>query len=336
MKKYANYSLLSHNTFHFDVKATRFIEYDNVTELQNILVDKSLIVGALLHIGEGSNLLFTKDYEGTILHSSIKYYQVLSESSEYIDLRVGAGVNWDDFVRYCVENEWQGVENLSLIPGEVGASAVQNIGAYGVEVKDVIQQVETVEISTGDVRVFDNSACQYAYRQSIFKNELKGKYIITGVVFRLKKTPSFNLSYGLLAQEVAKSGDVNLQNIRNAVIAIRENKLPNPNIIGNAGSFFMNPIIESTHYQILKKKHEDIPCYQLSEDKVKVPAGWLIEKCGWKGKRVGNVGVYDKQALVLVNYGNASGSEVVKLSEQIIKSVYENFGITLFPEVNIL
>ena len=329
-----NISLLSYNTFGIDAKANYFIEYSSVEELQTALQSEIVKSNRLLHIGGGSNLLFMKDFNGVILHSAINFIKKVSEDADTVMLEAGAVVNWDDFVAYTVENGWGGVENLSLIPGEVGASAVQNIGAYGVEVQDVIVEVNAVEIETGELKIFSVDDCQYGYRESIFKKELKGKYIITSVVFKLQKQPEFKLNYQHLEAEVLKNGDINLQNIRQTIIAVRESKLPDPKIFGNAGSFFMNPVISKAHFIELLAQYPQMPHYFVSETEEKVPAGWLIDQCGWKGKQIGNAGVHDKQALVLVNKGGATGAEIVYLAEQIQASVKSKFGIELRAEVN--
>lgn len=329
-----NISLLSYNTFGIDARADYFIEYSSVEELQTALKSEIVKSNRLLHIGGGSNLLFMKDFKGVILHSAINFIKKVSEDADTVMLEAGAVVNWDDFVAYTVENGWGGVENLSLIPGEVGASAVQNIGAYGVEVQDVIVEVNAVEIETGESKTFSLEDCQYGYRESIFKKELKGKYIITSVVFKLQKQPEFKLNYQHLEAEVLKNGDINLQNIRQTIIAVRESKLPDPKIFGNAGSFFMNPVISKAHFNELLAQYPQMPHYFVSETEEKVPAGWLIDQCGWKGKQIGNAGVHDKQALVLVNKGGATGAEIVYLAEQIQASVKTKFGIELRAEVN--
>jgi len=329
-----NISLLSYNTFGIDAKADYFIEYNSVEELQTALKSEIVKSNRLLHIGGGSNLLFMKDFKGVILHSAINFIKKVSEDTDTVMLEAGAVVNWDDFVAYTVENGWGGVENLSLIPGEVGASAVQNIGAYGVEVQDVIIKVNAVEIETGEPKTFSVKDCQYGYRESIFKKELKGKYIITSVVFKLQKQAQFKLNYQHLEAEVLKNGDINLQNIRQTIIAVRESKLPDPKIFGNAGSFFMNPVISKAHFNELLAQYPQMPHYFVSETEEKVPAGWLIDQCGWKGKQIGNAGVHDKQALVLVNKGGATGAEIVYLAEQIQASVKSRFGIELHAEVN--
>lgn len=328
-----NCSLLPYNTFGIDVSADYLIKYDSVSDLQEVLNSEIVLSNPILAIGSGSNLLFLNDYKGVVLHSEIKNINIIEENSENILIEVGAGVVWDDFVSFTVRNGWGGIENLSLIPGETGASAIQNIGAYGVEVKDLIEKINTVNIENGTIQTFSNAEAKYGYRQSIFKNELKNKYIITSVVFKLAKNPSFTLDYQHLEQEVLKSGAINLENIRKTIIAIRESKLPDPKITGNAGSFFMNPVIEKTKYLELKQQFDTIPQYPISEKLVKVPAAWLIEQCGWKGKQIGNAAVHDKQALVLINKGGATGNEIKNLSVMIQKSVFERFEIQLTPEV---
>ena len=337
MNIYTDYSLKSRHTFGMDVKTALFIEYATKEELKEILQNQQLEEGRWLHIGGGSNLLFMGDYSGTILHSSIKGYEVLSEDAEEVVVRVGAGEVWDDFVAYTVAQGWYGAENLSWIPGEVGASAVQNIGAYGVEAKDLIVNVETIEVATGKERIFSNAECAYAYRESIFKLSLKGQYIVTHVSYRLKKTPSYHLGYGNVRAELAKANfDLTLANVRQVIIDIRQAKLPDPNVQGNAGSFFMNPIVPRAHFEALQKDYPQIPHYEVDADRVKIPAAWMIDQCGWKGKRLGNAGVHDKQALVLVNCGGATGAEVVRLSEEIQQSVFKMFGIQIYPEVNFI
>ena len=327
-------SLLPYNTFGIDVKADFFIEYDSAGDLQAVLQSETVKKNQTLHIGGGSNLLFLHDYKGVVLHSAIHSINKVREDELFVYLEVGSSVIWDDFVGYCVKNGWGGVENLSLIPGEVGASAVQNIGAYGVEVQEVIVEVNAVEVDTALFRSFSNEECHYGYRESVFKNELKDKYIITSVLFRVQKNPVFRLHYQHLEEEVLKTGAVNLQNIRTTIIQIRESKLPDPKIMGNAGSFFMNPVIPKQQFLSLQAIYPQMPHYFNSETTEKVPAGWLIDQCGWKGKHIGNAGVHDKQALVLVNLGGATGAEIVYLAEQIQQSVREKFGIELKPEVN--
>ena len=329
-------SLLPYNTFGIDVKADFFIEYNSASDLQEVLRSEIVKGNRVLHIGAGSNLLFLSDYKGVILHSKIKAITKVREDANSVFLEVGSGVNWDDFVGYCVENDWGGVENLSLIPGEAGASAVQNIGAYGVEVQEVMVEVNAVEVETAALRTFSRDECSYGYRDSVFKNKLKGRYIITSIVFRLEKNPVFRLHYQHLEEEVLKTGVINLQNIRKTIIQIRESKLPDPKITGNAGSFFMNPVISKEHFKSLQVLYPQMPHYFDSEQKEKIPAAWLIDQCGWKGKHIGNAGVHDKQALVLVNLGGATGAEIAFLANQIQLSVKEKFGITLKPEVNFI
>lgn len=337
MDKYNNHSLLPYHTFGMDVKTSVFIEYTSVDELKQILQQENLSEKKWLHIGGGSNLLFTGDYEGVILHSAIKGTEIVHEDDESVHVRVGAGEVWDDFVAYAVNQGWYGAENLSLIPGEVGASAVQNIGAYGMEAKDLIVKVEALDVTTGNDSVFTNTECRYAYRESIFKKEWKGRYIITYVTYRLSKSPQFHLEYGNVKGELEKQGcELTLKNVRDVIIRIREAKLPDPKVQGNAGSFFMNPVIPRMQYESLLAKYPEMPHYKVDEEWVKVPAAWMIDRCGWKGKRMGNAGVHDKQALVLVNCGGATGQEIITLSQHIQQSVYESFGIAIVPEVNFI
>ncbi|MCP9612081.1 UDP-N-acetylmuramate dehydrogenase [Coprobacter tertius] len=331
-----NIQLKDKHTFHIPAIAKWFVEYDSVEELKELLASEWIKDKRFLHIGSGSNLLFLGNYDGAILHSRIKTITIKDETERCVKIKVGSGVIWDDFVAYCIDRGWYGTENLSKIPGEVGASAVQNIGAYGSEVKDIIDTVETIEIESGEHHVFNCIDCKYGYRNSIFKNELKEKHIVTFVTYCLSKQPIYNLSYGNLKTAVETKGTINLRNIRNAVIEIRENKLPDPEITGNAGSFFMNPVIPLFQYSLLKEKYPDIPHYPIDNEKVKVPAAWLIDRCGWKGKIHGGAAVHDKQCLVLINKNNATSDDVVELSEEIKQSVKSNFNITITPEVNFI
>ena len=362
MKEYKDYSLLNHNTFGMDVKAKRYVEYDSEEELKNLI---PTLDGEVLHIGGGSNLLFKGNFEGTVLHSAIHGIEeqtLLSPSLQggsgistneqgnslssvgetgkgSVLVRVGAGEVWDDFVAWAVERGLGGVENLSLIPGEVGASAVQNIGAYGVEAKDVIAMVEAVDLQSGEKRIFAPQECDYAYRQSIFKKQLKGRYAITYVTYRLQKTPQLKLDYGNLRTVLTNPSTVNSQlsirQVRQAIIDIRNAKLPDPKVQGNAGSFFMNPVVSREKFLSLQKDYPQMPYYEV-EGGVKIPAGWMIDQCGWKGKALGRAGVHDKQALVLVNLGGASSEEIITLCNTICKDVYEKFGIDIHPEVNLI
>ncbi|WP_300910293.1 UDP-N-acetylmuramate dehydrogenase [uncultured Bacteroides sp.] len=322
------------NTFGLDVEAAVFLEYDSVEELER-LIAAGYITSPYLHIGGGSNLLFTDDYKGVILHSRIEGIEVLTEDDENVTVRVGAGVVWDDFVAYCVEHKWYGAENLSLIPGEVGASAVQNIGAYGVEVKDLISSVETVN-SQGVRHVYSVDECGYAYRDSIFKRPEMKQVFVTHVCFRLSKQKRYTLDYGAIRQELEKYPVVELGILRQVIIRIRESKLPDPKVLGNAGSFFMNPVVSREVFEALQGQYPQMPFYELDTDKIKIPAGWLIEQCGWKGKSMGAAAVHDKQALVLVNRGGATGADIVALSDAIRASVLEKFGIEIHPEVNFI
>lgn len=310
-----------------------FLEYDSVEKLEE-LIAAGRITSPYLHIGGGSNLLFTGDYEGVILHSRIGGIEVTTEDKETVRVRVGAGVVWDDFVAYCVEHGWYGTENLSLIPGEVGASAVQNIGAYGVEVKDLISSVETVNIQ-GVKRVFQVDECGYSYRNSIFKRPEMKQVFVTYVCFRLSKKEHYTLDYGTIRQEL-EDCPVDLKTLRQVIIRIRESKLPDPKVLGNAGSFFMNPVVPRGVFEALQKQYPQMPFYELDADRIKIPAGWMIDRCGWKGKSLGPAAVHDKQALVLVNRGGATGADIVALSDAVRASVREKFGIDIRPEVNFI
>jgi UDP-N-acetylmuramate dehydrogenase len=329
-----NYSLLNHNTFHLDVKTRWFVEYENEDDLLKLLCDEYFLSQAFWHIGQGSNLLFRSDFDGVIVHSGIRGIEMLNEDEEHVWLKVGAAEDWDGFVAYCTDKGWGGIENLSLIPGEVGASAFQNIGAYGVEASDCISEVHAFYLKTGEKKIFSPADCNYAYRHSFFKEpENRGLYYITHVVYRLDKKPAFKLDYGNLKASL-EGKEVNLKTVREAVIAIRESKLPDPKITGNAGSFFTNPYICIEHYEGLKKHYPDLPHYPVNEEVVKVPAAWLIEQCGWKGKTSGGAAVHKKQPLVIINQDNATGDDIVRLAEAIQKSVKERFFIELQPEVN--
>lgn len=329
MKIINNCPLKERHTFGMDVKADRLIEFANEDELKSALTGA---VKPLLFMGGGSNLLFLNNYSGTVLHSVIDNINIVAEDDNSVSVRVGSGVVWDDFVAYCVEKGWWGVENLSLIPGEVGASAVQNIGAYGVEVKDVLQNIEAISVDDLSKRIFTNAECNYAYRDSIFKKSLKGKYVITYVTYSLSKKANPNIGYGALKSVLAENPS--LKEIRDAIIAVRNSKLPDPKVYGNAGSFFINPVIPMEQFVALQSRYPEIPSYPASDGYIKVPAGWLIEKSGWKGKSLGNAAVYEKQALVLINRGGATGMEVKHLADTIIEDIKEIFGITLHAEVN--
>jgi hypothetical protein len=333
MKNYTHYSLQKHNTFGINVQCKRFIEYNTVEEAQGLARSLISVDEPLLIIGGGSNLLLTKDYEGTVIHSGINFLKQIDAER----IQCGSAFIWDDFVAYCCDHELYGAENLSFIPGEVGASAVQNIGAYGAEVKDIIETVEVVELATGDVKTLTNAECAYSYRQSKFKNEWKNKYLIISVTYKLSKKYSPKLDYGNIrkALDEKKIKNPTVHELRTTIVEIRKAKLPDPKETGNAGSFFMNPIISKDKYLMLVKQFGEIPHYTIDAEHEKIPAGWMIEQCGWRGKHLGKAGVYDKQALVLVNLGNASGFDIVKLYRTIQSDVKQKFGIEIYPEVNI-
>ncbi|MBR2631720.1 MAG: UDP-N-acetylmuramate dehydrogenase [Bacteroidaceae bacterium] len=331
MKEYANYSLLNHNTFGMNVETKRFVEYDSEEELIGLLPS---LGNKFLHMGGGSNLLFLGNFDGTVLHSAIRGIEVVENCGEEMLVRVGAGVVWDDFVAWAVEQGWGGIENLSLIPGEVGASAVQNIGAYGVEAKDVIVRVEAIHLKTGEKRCFMADECGYAYRQSVFKNELKGQYAITYVTYKLAVHPTLKLGYGNM-KVLSEKENVTVADIRQFIIDVRNAKLPDPKVLGNAGSFFMNPVVSRDKFRKIQLAYPQMPYYEV-ENGVKIPAGWMIEQCGWKGKSLGRAGVHEKQALVLVNLGGASSEEIVALCNAVCKDVKDTFGIDIHPEVNFI
>ena len=341
MKDIRDHSLLSHNTFGIDARCRRYLEYASVDEAQTICRQLSATDYPLLIIGEGSNLLLTADYPATVITPEARFdVQVVAVApdGETVDIECWAGTTFDDVVAYAVDHGWHGAENLSLIPGEVGASAVQNIGAYGAEAQDIIVRVKAVEIATGNVVEILAADCEYGYRQSRFKHEWRDRYLITSVVYRLSRRFSPRLDYGNIRATLTERGiDVpTAHELRQAIIDIRHAKLPDPKVEGNAGSFFKNPVLDACAFAQLQTSFPDVRYFPLSDGRVKVPAGWLIEKCGWKGRRIGNVGVYERQSLVLVNYGNACGTEILALCNAIIKDVEGKFGIRLHPEVNIV
>lgn len=332
-----NVSLQQMNTFGIEVKANYFASFSTENELITLLKDDIVNSKKMRILGGGSNILLTADVDHVVLKNELKGIEELSQDKEFVKVRVAAGESWHDFVVWCVERDFQGAENMSLIPGTVGAAPMQNIGAYGAEAKDIIEYVHAIKISDGTKHIFNNERCHFGYRESIFKNEVNGQYIITAVDFKLNKVPQFNISYGAIKDILAenKVEQLTCKAISDAVIAIRKSKLPDPKDIGNSGSFFKNPEIAVEKYAILKDKFPDMPSYPVSESIVKVPAGWLIEQCQWKGYRKNDYGVHAKQALVLVNYGSATGQEIYELSSQILESVKEKFDITLSREVNI-
>lgn len=314
--------------------STRFwADFESVEELCNLLKDKRFIEYPKFSIGGGSNLLFTRDYPGLLLHSTLHSIDSTECANGNVLVRAGSGVLWDDLVDYTVEHGLSGLENLSGIPGEVGASSIQNIGAYGSEAKDSIELVEALELETLEMKSFSNVDCKFGYRDSIFKKDLKNKFIVCYVTYNLSKVFIPNLKYGDLNERMEKAGGISLKNVRKAILEIRNSKLPDPQIIGNAGSFFMNPEISKIQFEKLKIKFPDMPYWPLSEDRVKVSAAWCIDKAGWKGKKLGNAAVHDKQALVLVNPGNAVAADIINLSDRIMEDVKAQFGIQLHPEV---
>jgi len=332
-----NVSLKTFNTFGIDVKAAFFAEIFDEEDLRTLFKNELSKANKLLIIGGGSNVLFTQDYDGLVIKISIQGIESKVDG-DTVKVTAGAGVVWNDFVTYCVENNYAGVENLTLIPGTVGASPIQNIGAYGVELKDVFESCTAFEINTGEIKTFSYADCHFGYRESIFKGELKGQFIITSVTFALKTEARLNTSYGAIEAELQKRGieSPGIADVSAAVAHIRVSKLPDPSTIGNAGSFFKNPVIEKFEFADVVAKHPDVVHYPTADGKIKLAAGWLIEQCGWKGKIQGNTGTWKNQALVLVNHGNASGQEVFAFSAQIIDSVKSTFGVTLEREVNIM
>jgi UDP-N-acetylmuramate dehydrogenase len=337
MNDLRNYSLRAHNTFGIDARCRRFVEYTSVEEARSIACSLSVADRPLLIVGSGSNLLLTGDFPGTVIHSAIQGLSVRIEGDE-VYVRAGSGMDWDVVVARCVSNGWHGMENLSLIPGEVGASAVQNIGAYGVEACDIIYKVEAVGLADGEVVTFDGSDCSYGYRDSRFKHDWKNRYLITHVTYRLSRQFHPRLDYGNIRAMLDKKeiATPTAQQLRDVIVEIRRAKLPDPKVEGNAGSFFMNPVVTKAKFLELQSRYPDMPHYHIDEESEKIPAGWLIEQCGWKGRTVGHAGVHDKQALVLVNRGGATGAEVVSLCESIRKDVLRQFGIEIRPEVNIV
>lgn len=332
-----NKSLKNFNTFGIDCKAKYFVSVSSVEELKQVLANNNFKERFIL--GGGSNMLLKNDIDALVIHLNLKGIETVLETEDSVILKAMAGENWHEFVLHCIEKGYGGVENLSLIPGNVGTAPIQNIGAYGVELKDVFESCTAVEIETQKEHIFTKDECNFGYRDSIFKNEAKGKYIIVSVTFRLtKRDHKISTSYGAIQNQLAEKSIENpsIKDISNAVIAIRQSKLPNPKELGNSGSFFKNPVISSEVFQQFRKKYPEAPFYEVSPTEFKIPAGWLIEHAGFKGKRFGDAGIHKNQALVLVNYGNASGEEIWQLALKIQKKVKEKFGIYIEPEVNII
>ncbi len=337
MEILTHYPLKKHNTFGISAYATAFVAVHTVSELTKVLQensDKKLFV-----LGGGSNMLLTQDIDALVIHTDLKGKEVVWQDDYKVHIKAMAGENWHEFVLYCIDQGFGGIENLSLIPGNVGTTPIQNIGAYGTEIKDTMVSCEAIDIATRELVTFNNADCEFAYRESVFKGRLKDKYIITSVTFGLTKTNHrINISYGDIAAELTKHNIVipTLKDVSNAITAIRKSKLPDPKELGNSGSFFKNPIITIEQFERIYVLHPTMPHYTLDDTYVKVPAGWLIEQCGFKGKRFGDAGVHAKQALVLVNYGNATGQEILDLSKNIQDTVFETFGIHIEAEVNVI
>ena len=336
MQIQSNFSLKPYNTFGIDVKAKYFSSFSNVEQLKELTNYNPQLSTFVL--GGGSNILFTKDFDGHVLKNDIRGIAKINEDDEYVYVRVGAGENWHQFVLFCIKNNWQGIENLSLIPGNVGASPMQNIGAYGVEIRELFLELNAFHVHEKSIHKFNLRDCQFGYRESVFKKNKKDQFVILDVTYRLNKTPRFNTSYGAVEKELQrmKVHDLSAAAISQAIINIRTSKLPDPAAIGNAGSFFKNPSVSKEKFAALKTEFENIIGFENSEGSIKLAAGWLIEQCGWKGFRKGDAGCYDKQALVLVNYGGATGAEIYNLSEEIRQSVIKKFGVALEREVNII
>ena len=332
-----NYSLKNHNSFGIDVRTKYFAEADNEADLVHFIHNNPVSGLPVMILGAGSNVLFVTDYEGLIIHPYIKGIEVIEERSDYLTVRVGAGEIWDSFVEWAVKKNYGGTENLSLIPGSVGASPVQNIGAYGCEVSEIIEQVETVQIRDGVKKIYHKNECRFGYRTSIFKTDLRSRVIITHTVFRLSKIPVLKTDYGSIRERLKKYSEPSLNAVREVIIGIRTEKLPDPAKIGNAGSFFKNPVLNEKEFRSFIKSHPDAPNFRAEQEGFhKIPAAWLIEQCGWKGRRIGDAGTYPLQPLVLANYGNATGKEIYELSEKIRADVLATFSIQLEREVNLV
>lgn len=331
-----NISLKPFNTFGLEASAQYFVEVNTVEELKDILQNPDFKNLDKLFLGGGSNLLLTKNYEGLVIKIALKGVEKVFEDENSVHVKAGAGEIWHQFVMFCVENHYAGIENLSLIPGTVGAAPMQNIGAYGVEIKDVFQELQALNLETLEIETFSLTDCQFGYRESVFKHALKGKYVITSVTFHLNKVATFKTAYGDIQKTLAEMNvtELSIKAVSDAVISIRRSKLPDPAEIGNSGSFFKNPEIPIEQYKQILIEHPTLPSYPINESTVKVPAGWLIEQAGWKGFRDGQIGVHDRQALVLVNYGGGNGNDIKALAEKVQQSVLDKFGIKLSPEVN--
>jgi len=334
-----DHSLKSLNTFGLDAQAHHFAAIRNAKNLQEVMATEVYQTARRMVLGGGSNILFISDFDGLILHNQLMGKTLVREDAQNVWLQVGGGENWHETVLFTLENGWQGLENLSLIPGTVGAAPIQNIGAYGVELTDFFAELEACNLQTGETRTFTHTDCRFGYRDSIFKRKLKGQFFILNVTFRLNKSPQLNTSYGAIGQTLAEWGIENPtpQQVSDAVVHIRQSKLPDPAVLGNCGSFFQNPALPNEQFEALRERFPQVPGYPLPEQNAtKVAAGWLIEQAGWKGKRLGNVGMHEKQALVLVNHGSATGAEAYQLAMEVKASVAEKFGVELVPEVNLV
>jgi UDP-N-acetylmuramate dehydrogenase len=330
------YPLKSFNTFAVEAYARMFAEADSLEDVRTLVGVFGNDTRDKLILGGGSNILFTENFDGVVIFPNTKGIELLEQNDENVWVKAAAGENWDEFVAFCVSNNWGGVENLSLIPGNVGACPVQNIGAYGVEVKDVIDSVETIELTTGKAVTFTNAECCFGYRDSIFKQQAKGKYLVTAVIMKLKKNPVCKIKYADVTDELSNFPEINIGSVREAIIRIRGRKLPDPVQYGNAGSFFKNPVISVDKFDALKTVHPAIPSYPAGSDNVKLPAAWLIQTSGWKGRREGNVGTHEIQPLVIINYGGATGTEIITFAKKVQQAVFAQFDIRLEMEVNIL
>lgn len=332
-----NFSLKKHNTFGIEAKAKEFTAVHSVEELKNVLAQNQSKKKFIL--GGGSNMLLTQDIDALVIHIDLKGKKIIREDDNFVWVESQAGENWHGFVLWTINQNFGGLENMSLIPGNVGTTPVQNIGAYGTEIKDTFVSCDAIKIDNQEIRTFTKDECNFGYRESIFKNDVKGQYIITSVVFKLtKRNHKINTSYGDITAELAKQGVTapTLKDVSNAVIAIRQSKLPDPKELGNSGSFFKNPIISKTDFEKVQQKFPDIRFFEVSDTEVKVPAGWLIEQAGFKGKRFGDAGIHKNQALVLVNYGNATGQEILNVSKDIQETIFNTFGIHIEAEVNVI
>ncbi|MBU1096351.1 MAG: UDP-N-acetylmuramate dehydrogenase [Bacteroidetes bacterium] len=338
MKLFENYSLKNYNTFHIDVTTKKFVELLSIDSASSYFASNNDPSENILLIGSGSNILLTQNYEGTVIHPNITGIKVIHKTDDFVLVESGAGVVWDDLVTFAIENNYGGIENLTSIPGTVGAAPVQNIGAYGVELKDIFHSLNAIEIATGERRKFNLEECEFGYRDSVFKNELKGKYVITKIVLRLSINPELNIDYQAVKEKINErdSENLSIKDVREIIAEIRNNKLPDPQKYGNAGSFFKNPVVVSDKLEELQQSYGDVPHFVVDYNHFKLPAAWLIEKAGLKGKRIGNVGTHVNQPLVIINYGGASGNEILEFSKFIQKEVKNKFAIHIMPEVNII